>query len=234
MDRTRRILEAMAPHRIPAPTARPGPAPDPTRDTPSSSDSTRVWSSATSCAPRRARLKPADVGLADYGGRRRVPGLRREELAQVSESPPRTTRASNRATRTTCHSKCWTRSRVRSCSPRRSTSTAAPRPAEQRRPRPRRSASGAVHAGGAAVGDGGRSAYVWGRRTDVLAWNHTASALFGDWGARAPQERNWAGSPFSTRRPGGSSSTGSPRRTTWWPNCDLAPACTRTIRSSRP
>ncbi|WP_223190803.1 helix-turn-helix domain-containing protein [Nonomuraea terrae] len=33
---------------------------------------------------RRARLRPADVGLADYGGRRRVPGLRREELAQLA------------------------------------------------------------------------------------------------------------------------------------------------------
>lgn len=33
---------------------------------------------------RRARLRPEDVGLADYGGRRRVPGLRREELAQLA------------------------------------------------------------------------------------------------------------------------------------------------------
>lgn len=33
---------------------------------------------------RRARLNPADVGLPDYGGRRRVPGLRREELALLA------------------------------------------------------------------------------------------------------------------------------------------------------
>ena len=32
---------------------------------------------------RRARLLPQDVGLPDYG-RRRVPGLRREELAQLA------------------------------------------------------------------------------------------------------------------------------------------------------
>lgn len=32
---------------------------------------------------RRARLQPADVGLPDFG-RRRVPGLRREELAQLA------------------------------------------------------------------------------------------------------------------------------------------------------
>ncbi|BAJ25919.1 MULTISPECIES: helix-turn-helix transcriptional regulator [Kitasatospora] len=33
---------------------------------------------------RRARLQPEDVGLRAYGARRRVPGLRREELAQLA------------------------------------------------------------------------------------------------------------------------------------------------------
>lgn len=33
---------------------------------------------------RRARLRPEDVGLGDYGGVRRVAGLRREELAQLA------------------------------------------------------------------------------------------------------------------------------------------------------
>ncbi|RFU43426.1 XRE family transcriptional regulator [Actinomadura logoneensis] len=33
---------------------------------------------------RRARLTPEDVGLTSYGTRRRVPGLRREELAQLA------------------------------------------------------------------------------------------------------------------------------------------------------
>lgn len=33
---------------------------------------------------RRARLRPEDAGLVDYGDRRRVPGLRREELAQLA------------------------------------------------------------------------------------------------------------------------------------------------------
>src|SRR3954462_11875525 len=32
---------------------------------------------------RRARLKPEDVGLPDFGRHRRGPGLRREELAQL-------------------------------------------------------------------------------------------------------------------------------------------------------
>src|SRR4051794_5868477 len=33
---------------------------------------------------RRARLNPAELGLPDYGTRRRVPGLRREELALLA------------------------------------------------------------------------------------------------------------------------------------------------------
>ncbi|MEV0398650.1 helix-turn-helix transcriptional regulator [Actinoallomurus sp. NPDC050550] len=33
---------------------------------------------------RRARLRPEDVGLRDYGGARRVEGLRREELARLA------------------------------------------------------------------------------------------------------------------------------------------------------
>ncbi|NUU25697.1 MAG: helix-turn-helix transcriptional regulator, partial [Streptomycetaceae bacterium] len=33
---------------------------------------------------RRARLRPEDAGLTAYGTRRRVPGLRREELAQLA------------------------------------------------------------------------------------------------------------------------------------------------------
>ena len=33
---------------------------------------------------RRARLRPEEVGLPVFGGRRRVPGLRREELAALA------------------------------------------------------------------------------------------------------------------------------------------------------
>src|SRR3954468_4872757 len=33
---------------------------------------------------RRAKLTPTQVGLPDYGGRRRVPGLRREEVALLA------------------------------------------------------------------------------------------------------------------------------------------------------
>ncbi len=33
---------------------------------------------------RRARITPQQAGLPQYGGRRRVPGLRRNELANLS------------------------------------------------------------------------------------------------------------------------------------------------------
>jgi transcriptional regulator with XRE-family HTH domain len=33
---------------------------------------------------RRARITPREAGLPSYGGRRRVPGLRREELAMLA------------------------------------------------------------------------------------------------------------------------------------------------------
>ncbi|MFP5020313.1 helix-turn-helix domain-containing protein [Pseudonocardia phyllosphaerae] len=39
-------------------------------------------------AARRAQLRPEDVGLSTYGERRRVPGLRREELALVAGVSP--------------------------------------------------------------------------------------------------------------------------------------------------
>jgi hypothetical protein len=36
---------------------------------------------------RRAKITPARAGLPDYGGRRRVTGLRRDEVAQLAGIP---------------------------------------------------------------------------------------------------------------------------------------------------
>jgi MmyB-like transcription regulator ligand binding domain len=38
----------------------------------------------------------------------------------------------------------------------------------------------------------GVPAYIGGARSDILAWNRMAAALFGDWGKLPPAERNWA------------------------------------------
>ena len=143
---------------------------------------------------RRARLKPADVGLADYGGRRRVPGLRREELAQVSGvSAAYYTRLEQGNAHNVSLEVLDAISRALMLSEAEHVHLLRLAQPRQRRPRPapqrQRVRSTLVELLSAMEGV---PAYVWGRRTDVLAWNHTASALFGDWGARAPQDRNWA------------------------------------------
>ncbi|MET9877612.1 helix-turn-helix domain-containing protein [Actinacidiphila glaucinigra] len=143
---------------------------------------------------RRARLKPADVGLAEYG-RRRVPGLRREELAQLAGvSVAYYTRleqgnghnvsvevldAVSRALRL---SEAEHAHLLHLARPARHGRRPAPARRGQVRPAVRELLSALE----------GVPAYVWGRRSDVLAWNSTASALFGDWAERAPEERNWA------------------------------------------
>lgn len=65
----------------PDPDPDPEPEPDPTRPTAGRDLGVDLGGFLRS---RRARLRPEDVGLRDYGGRRRVPGLRREEIAQLA------------------------------------------------------------------------------------------------------------------------------------------------------
>ncbi|MEV7817507.1 helix-turn-helix transcriptional regulator [Streptomyces flaveolus] len=144
---------------------------------------------------RRARLKPADVGLVDYSRRRRVPGLRREELAQLAGvSAAYYTRFEQGNARNVSREVLEAISRALRLSD--TEHAHLLRLAQPRRPRrrqpgpPRQQVRPAVRELLTAME--GVPAYVWGRRSDVLAWNQTASALFGDWAARAPHERNWA------------------------------------------
>jgi len=127
---------------------------------------------------RRARLRPEDVGLPDYGGRRRVPGLRREELAQLAGvsagyytrlEQGQSTNASQavldavaRVLRLDETEHAYMRSLARQ--------KAEPR----RRPRPERLRP-AVRLMVGAFGD--TPALIMGRRYDVLAWNRAAHAL---------------------------------------------------------
>ncbi|MFC3999975.1 helix-turn-helix domain-containing protein [Nocardiopsis sediminis] len=143
---------------------------------------------------RRARVSPQEVGLAELGRYRRVPGLRREELARLAGvSVAYLTRleqgkgrnvsvevidAIARALRLTDTEALHLRHLAR-CTPRKN---GRPPAREQVRP--------AVRDLLAAME--GVPAYVTGRRTDILAWNPMAAALFGDWDRVAPQERNWA------------------------------------------
>ncbi|MFB7493495.1 helix-turn-helix transcriptional regulator [Streptomyces sp. NPDC056161] len=143
---------------------------------------------------RRARLKPADVGLTDHSRRRRVPGLRREELAQLAGvSAAYYTRFEQGNARNVSREVLDAISRVlRLSDAEHAHLLGLARPGRHRqRPTPARmQVRPAVRELLTAME--GVPAYVWGRHTDVLAWNQTASALFGDWAARAPQDRNWA------------------------------------------
>ncbi|MEV7992948.1 helix-turn-helix transcriptional regulator [Streptomyces sp. NPDC086077] len=142
---------------------------------------------------RRARLKPSDVGLTDYGRRRQVPGLRREELAQLAGvSAAYYTRLEQGNARNVSREVLDAISRALGLSDaERAHLLRIAQPAHGvRRPAPQRQLVRPELLELLTAMEG-VPAYVWGRRTDVLAWNHTASALFGDWEARAPQERNW-------------------------------------------
>ncbi|WP_433442879.1 helix-turn-helix transcriptional regulator [Nonomuraea sp. CA-141351] len=128
---------------------------------------------------RRARLRPEDTGLSAYGGRRRVPGLRREELAQLAgvsagyytrleqgQSPNASDAVLDAVARVLRldeaeHAHLYTLAR-----PKPKTRRRAAKP-EQVRPGVRLMIE--------SLGD--VPALVLGRFTDVLAWNRTAHAL---------------------------------------------------------
>ncbi|GGU46099.1 transcriptional regulator [Streptomyces albospinus] len=132
---------------------------------------------------RRARLAPRDVGLPDFGGRRRVPGLRREELARLAgisagyytrlEQGIGAARASDavldalaRVLRLSDAERTHLYGLARpDRSPRRG--GGRPDPPEQLRPSVRNMI--------AALGDA--PALVLGRCADILAWNRPAHAL---------------------------------------------------------
>ncbi|MDX3214122.1 helix-turn-helix transcriptional regulator [Streptomyces sp. ME02-6991-2B] len=145
----------------------------------------------------RSRLTPQEAGLDDPGlGRRRVSGLRREELAQLAGvsvdyytrlEQGRSPRASAEvldALATALHLDDAERSHLQTL--------ARPRPARRRgRPRPQR-----VHPATWDLLDTlqqtCRPAFVLGRRLDVLAHNQLAGRLITDFRALPAAERNQA------------------------------------------
>lgn len=139
---------------------------------------------------RRARLRPADVGLPT-GGRRRTPGLRREEVAQLA------------AISTTYYTFL---EQGRDVHPSRQVLDALAR-ALRLAPAERAHVHELVHGPHAAASPGAVEvlapavaalvdrldpypAYVTGRRFDVLAANRAARALWTDWPSLPLQERN--------------------------------------------
>ena len=146
---------------------------------------------------RRARLRPDDVGLASYG-QRRVPGLRREELAQLAgvsvEYYVRLEQGRNphvsdgvleavgRALRLDEAEQEHLRNLARPdrALPARAARARAPQGAAVR-PALRRLID--VQPG---------PAYLCGHATQVMAWNSLAAAVFGDFGQLPPDERTFA------------------------------------------
>ncbi|WP_327582625.1 helix-turn-helix transcriptional regulator [Nonomuraea sp. NBC_00507] len=147
---------------------------------------------------RRARLKPEQAGIQPFGGRRRVPGLRREELAylagmsvdyyirleqgKVRNVSEPILEALTRALSLSEDERAYLRNLVKP---------------SHRRPvsRPK------VLPGLLRLLDmaEGVPAYVVGHRADVLAWNGLASAVFTDFAALSPRDRNWARMIFLNR-----------------------------------
>lgn len=140
----------------------------------------------------RARLKPDDAGIADGTSARRVPGLRREEIARLADvstdyytrleqgrniHPSRAVLDSvARALRLDAGEQAHMMDLLEHCA----LSSRQPVPVQGVRPALRQLL--------AAVGD--VPALVLGRRTDVLAGNRLAFALFADFPDLPPGERN--------------------------------------------
>ncbi|MFD4595574.1 helix-turn-helix domain-containing protein [Streptomyces rubiginosohelvolus] len=144
---------------------------------------------------RRAKLQPQDVGLPDFGRHRRVPGLRREELAQLAGVSvayyTRLEQGNGRNVSAEVLDAIARALRLTDAEHAHLTHLARPaRHKKKRRPaRVQRVRTGLLYL---LDNMDGIPAYVTGARSDILAWNSMAAAVFGDWGALPPGERNWA------------------------------------------
>ncbi|MFC4499806.1 MULTISPECIES: helix-turn-helix domain-containing protein [Streptomyces] len=142
---------------------------------------------------RRARLKPEDVGLPDFGRHRRVPGLRREELAQLAGVSvayyTRLEQGNGRNVSAEVLDSIARALRLTDAEHAHLTHLAKPKHKKKQTARPQQ-----VRVSLRQLLDtmDGVPAYVVGRRSEILAWNRMAAAVFGDWAELPPAERNWA------------------------------------------
>ncbi|MGW0854136.1 helix-turn-helix domain-containing protein [Streptomyces sp. NPDC002690] len=142
---------------------------------------------------RRARLRPEEAGAVNFGGRRRVPGLRREELALLAGvSVDYYTRLEQgRAPNVSADILDAVAGALRLDADERAHLHNLARPAAVRE----------VPGGPQQVGPEMRQtldaldavpAYIIGRRLDILAWNNLARALIADFPAIPAAGRNMA------------------------------------------
>ena len=168
---------------------------------------------------RRAKITPDQAGVQYYGSNRRVPGLRREEVAMLAglsvDYYTRVEKGSIRGVPTTVLRRDHRRPSARRGRARLPAGSGARR--ERQLTRPRRPTARHVSATVQRIIDGMPSspAFVRNNRLDILATNTLARALyapvFDSPSTFAASARTWPGSSFSTRRP----RTSFPRPTCW-------------------
>ncbi|MEY2245617.1 helix-turn-helix domain-containing protein [Streptomyces sp. SAS_267] len=143
---------------------------------------------------RRARLKPEDVGMPDFGRHRRVPGLRREELAQLAGVSvayyTRLEQGNGRNVSAEVLDSIARALRLTDAEHNHLTHLAKPKQHKKRQTVRPQQVRGSLRQLLDTID--GVPAYITGRRSDVLVWNRMAAAVFGDWSELPPQERNWA------------------------------------------
>ncbi|MEU1268242.1 helix-turn-helix transcriptional regulator [Streptomyces sp. NPDC005799] len=149
---------------------------------------------------RRARLKPEDVGLPDFGRHRRVPGLRREELAQLAGVSvayyTRLEQGNGRNVSAEVLDSIARALRLSDAEHNHLTHLAKPKQHKKKTAARTEQVRGALRQLLDTMD--GVPAYISGRRGDILAWNRMAAAVFGDWGELPAQQRNWARLVFLT------------------------------------
>ncbi|MDJ0385731.1 helix-turn-helix transcriptional regulator [Streptomyces sp. G-G2] len=142
----------------------------------------------------RARLLPEDVGLPDYGRHRRVPGLRREELAQLAGVSvayyTRLEQGQGQNVSAEVLDALARALRLDDTQYTHLTHLAQPKARKRRQSQSHRPEKVRPELLTMLDALDGVPAYIVGRRQDVVGWNRMARAVFGDFGALPPQERN--------------------------------------------
>jgi len=156
----------------------------------SSSDAARRREFGAFLRSRRTRLRPSDVGLND-GFRRRTPGLRREEVAQLAGvgttwytwlEQGRDVRASSEVLGALADALRLDRAE------RQYLFQLAGHPAADIEPAPRPEVAMPLQRMLRSLTE--QPAYILGRRWDVLWWNRAAEVVFGDYSRLIGDERN--------------------------------------------
>lgn len=133
------------------------------------------------------------MGLPDFGRHRRVPGLRREELAQLAGVSvayyTRLEQGNGRNVSAEVLDSIARALRLTDAEHAHLTHLAKPKHKKKQTARPQQAR---VSLRQLLTTMDSVPAYIVGRRSEILAWNRMAAAVFGDWAELPAAERNWA------------------------------------------